>query len=85
MGSLREEEDEDDEESRPERRPAGLEPAVGVSAALEMTPESSALAPRGGGSQPAALGAAGRPRLSAPASSACRRPASPPGSHRLLS
>lgn len=81
MGSLRE---EDDEESRSERRSAGLEPAVGVSAALEVTPEGSALTLRGGGSRPAAVGAAGRPRLSAPASSACRWPASP-GSHRLLS
>lgn len=38
MGSLREE----DEESRPARPPAGLQPAVGVSAALEGTPEAAA-------------------------------------------
>lgn len=81
MESLREE----DEESRPERHPAGLEPAVGVSAALEVIPEGSALTLRGRGSHPAAVGAAGRPRFSAPASRACRRPASPPDSVRLLS
>lgn len=57
MGSLREEEDE---ESRPERHPAGLEPAVGVSAAVEVTPEGSALTLRGGGSDPAAVGEAQR-------------------------
>lgn len=48
MGSLREEEEED-EESRPERYPAGLEP--------EVTAEGSARTLRGGGSDPAAVGA----------------------------
>lgn len=51
MGSLREDEDE---ESRPERNSARLEPAVSVSPALEVTPEASALTLRGGGSEPAA-------------------------------
>lgn len=65
MGSLREEEEEEDE-SRPERHPAGLGSAVGVSvsAASKGTPEASALALREGGPEPAAVGAAGRPRLS---------------------
>lgn len=55
MGSVREDEDE---ESRPEQYPAGLKPALGVSASVEVNPEGSALTLRGGGSDPAAVGAA---------------------------
>lgn len=71
MGSPREEEEDEEEESRSERRPAGLGPAVGLRAALEVTPQGSAPTPR--------------PGLGAPASSACRRPAAPPGSPPLRS